>query len=147
MYCFNIESSLCFFFPVCRMKTLIQSQRSGRTTLKRRWDLLGALSVTTTSANMRCSLKLCSRAEVLETSGTHDQLQHVPSQTNSRLVPFISPSRFPSGGQGSGSGSGGPGLYREEGNDDLYQWQNHIRTAAQCFLLPLLCLASLKEWK
>lgn len=40
---------------------------------------------------------------------------------------LISPTRFPSdtgtrsGGQGSGSGSGRPGLYRDEGNDDLYQ--------------------------
>lgn len=63
--------SLSVFFSDCRMRTLIQSQRSGRTTLKRRCDLPVALLVTMTYANMRCLLKLCNKAEVLETSGAH----------------------------------------------------------------------------
>lgn len=43
--------------------------KSGRTTLKKPCVLPAALSVTTTSANMRCLHRLCSKAEALEASG------------------------------------------------------------------------------
>lgn len=110
------------------MKTTIQSQRSEETTLRRRWDLPGALSVTMTSANMKCLLKLCSRAEVLETSGTHIKIQpHCHPRKccldTTKAQFFFIFTRFPSGNQGSSSGSGGPSPHRDEGNDDLYQWQ------------------------
>lgn len=63
------HADLLMILFVCRTKTLIRSQRSGGITLRRRWDLRAAPSVTTTSANTRCLLKLCSRAEGSETSG------------------------------------------------------------------------------
>lgn len=57
-----------FLFPR-RWKRMILSQRSGRTTLKRQCDLLGAQSVTMTFANMRCLLRRCSRAVASAASG------------------------------------------------------------------------------
>lgn len=128
VYYFCMKSLSVFFFSDCRMKTLIQSQRSGRTTLKRRCDLPVALLVTMTYANMRCLLKLCNRAEVLETSGAHAYQTCSCGQASLVLVvleTLFSPPRFPSatGSQSGsqGSGSGRPSLYRDEGDDDLYQ--------------------------
>lgn len=60
-----------FIYLFCRRwRRMIPCQRSGKITLRRQCDLLVAQSVTTTSANMRCLLRHCSRAEALAASGT-----------------------------------------------------------------------------
>ena len=61
-----------FFFTLFRRrwKRTILCPKSGRTTLRRRCDLLVAPSVTTTFANMRCLLRHCSRAVASAASGT-----------------------------------------------------------------------------
>lgn len=67
----NSFHGLYSFFYHRRWKKMTLCQRSGRTTLKRRCDLLVAPSVTMTFANMRCLLRHCSRAVALAASGIY----------------------------------------------------------------------------
>lgn len=117
------------FITVSRMMIMTRCLRSGRIILRKPWDLLVGLLVIMTYGSMRCLLRLFSRAVDSGTSGTQTN-----KHTNQRyLMPLHSSIsfilwlifRFPAaaqsgGGQGSGQGSGGH--FRNDGDDDLYQW-------------------------
>lgn len=73
---------------------MIQYQRSGRTTLKKQCDLLAAPSVTMTFANMRCLLRLYSRAAASAASGMYFCDKTGLHQYRNRLITTFSISGF-----------------------------------------------------
>lgn len=73
------------FVPVSRMMIMTRFLRSGRIILRKPWDLLVGLSVIMTYGNMRCLLRLFSKAVDLGTLGTQTHKSLVP-HTTSHLI-------------------------------------------------------------
>ena len=77
--------------PNRKWMTRILSRKSARITLRKLWDLPDGRSVTTTSGNMKCSLKRCSRVgDSEETSGLcSTRKHHLPGQRVQGLFPSL----------------------------------------------------------